>query len=541
MYPKLGERQIARIRKHGRTSTVHDGEVLVQAGESNALFFVITRGRVEIMQKSRGTETVVIVHGPGDFTGEINMLSNRRSLVQARAVEASEVIALDHDQLMEVIQTDPEISELLLRAFILRRVELISRGLGDVVLVGSNFDAGTLRIKDFLGRNGHPYAYIDLDRDEDAQQLLDSFRISHSEVPVVICQDQVVLRNPTNGQIAEYLELNEEIDPGDIKDVIVIGAGPAGLAAAVYAASEGLDVLVLERGAPGGQSGSSSKIENYLGFPTGISGQALSARAYTQAQKFGARIMTAKGATGIAGHQPPYAVLLDGGESVPAFSVVIASGADYRKPDITNLQQFEGSGVYFAATFIESQLCENADVAVVGAGNSAGQAAVFLARSAKRVHLIVRSDELVNSMSRYLVRRIEEHPAVTVHVNTEITDLSGNGHLAQVRWKNRKNGDTTTSDIRHVFIMTGAVPATGWLGKRVALDEKGFIRTGNSLSIDALKLAGWPLAREPFLLETSLPGVFAVGDVRSGNIKRVASAVGEGSIVVSFVHQILAG
>ena len=467
------------------------------------------------------------------------MLSGRPALVRTRVIEPGEVIEMDREHLLALVQTDSEISEIIMRAFIVRRVELIAHGLGDVVLVGSNHCSGTLRVKEFLTRNGHPYSYIDLDRDADVQDLLDRFHVVAADVPVLICRGEVVLRNPTNQQIADCLGFNDAIDQTQIRDVVIVGAGPAGLAAAVYAASEGLDVLVLETNSPGGQAGSSSKIENYLGFPTGISGQALAGRAYTQAQKFGAQLLIAKGARQLACDRRPYAIEIDESLRVPARTVIIATGATYRKPSIENLTQFEGAGVYYGATFMEAQLCRGEEAVVVGGGNSAGQAAVFLAQTAKRVHMLVRSKGLAESMSRYLIRRIEENPAIVLRTNTEIVALEGSNHLERIRWRDHQAGNIETHDMRHVFLMTGAVPGTKWIEGCVALDVKGFIKTGPDLSQEDLTAAHWPLARPPHLLETSLPGVFAVGNVRGGNIKRVASAVGEGSIAVSFVHKAL--
>jgi thioredoxin reductase (NADPH) len=539
MFPKLKPAHIARIAAHGTERSVAQGEVLVEAGDTVVPFFVVLAGRIEIVRPARAAETLITVHEPGQFTGEVNMISGRRSLVRARAAEPSEVIELDHQSLLNLVQTDAELGEIIMRAFILRRVELIAHGIGDVVLVGSNHSPGTLRVREFLTRNGHPYSYIDLDRDSGVQDLLDQFQISEADVPVLICRGELVLRNPTNQQIAECLGFNESIDESQLRDLVIIGAGPSGLAAAVYGASEGLDVLVLESDAPGGQAGSSSKIENYLGFPTGISGQELAARAYTQAQKFGAHLMVAKGATRLTCQRRPYAIEIAGGPRVPARTVVIATGAEYRRLDLENLAQFEGLGVYYGATFIEAQLCGGEEVIVIGGGNSAGQAAVFLSQTARRVHMLVRSGGLAETMSRYLIRRIEDSPTITLHTHTEVTALAGNGHLESVTWHNRRDGTSETHNIRHIFCMTGAVPSTGWLAGCVAVDDKGFIKTGPALSSEDLTAAKWPLARRPYLLETSLPGVFAVGDVRGGNIKRVASAVGEGSIAVAFVHQVL--
>ena len=539
MFPTLTTAQIERIATHGRVRPIRPGEVLIEAGDQIVPFFVVTRGQVEVVRSSGTTETLVAIHGPGQFTGEVNMLSGRPALLRVRVRESGEVIELDRERLLALVQTDSQLGEIIMRAFIVRRVELIAHGLGDVVLLGSNYCSETLRVKEFLTRNGHPYSYIDLDRDADVQVLLDRFHVSGADVPVLICRGEVVLRSPTNQQIADCLGFNEAIDQTQIRDVVIVGAGPAGLAAAVYAASEGLDVLVVETNSPGGQAGSSSKIENYLGFPTGISGQALAGRAYTQAQKFGAQVIIAKGAKQLACDRTPYALEIDGGLRVPARTVIIATGAAYRKPSIENLPQFENAGVYYGATFMEAQLCRGEEVVVVGGGNSAGQAAVFLAQTAKRVHMLVRAKGLAETMSRYLIRRIEQNPAIVLRTNTEIVALEGGNHLERVRWRDQQTGNIETHDIRHVFLMTGAVPGTKWVEGCVVLDAKGFIKTGPDLSPEDLAAAHWPLARAPHLLETSLPGVFAVGDVRGGNIKRVASAVGEGSIAISFVHQAL--
>lgn len=539
MFPTLTAAQIARIAAHGRMRTFERGEVLVEAGERTARFFVVISGQIEIVQPTARTAEPVAVFQPGMFTGEATMLSGRRGLAHIRAVEPGEAIEVDREQLLSLVQTDSELSDIFMRAFILRRVELIARGLGDVVLVGSSHCAGTLRVKEFLTRNGHPYSYIDLDHDHGVQGLLDHFQVTAEDVPVVICRGQAVLRNPTNEQIAECLGFNDAVDQTKLRDVVIVGAGPSGLAAAVYAASEGLDVLVVESSSPGGQAGSSSKIENYLGFPTGISGQELAARAYTQAQKFGAQLIIAKGATQLACDRKPYAIEIDNGTRLPARTIIIATGAQYRRLALDNLSQFESAGVYYGATFIEAQLCSGEEVVVVGGGNAAGQAAVFLAQTARRVHVLVRSDGLADSMSRYLIRRLEQNPVIILRSQTEIVALEGSDHLERVRWRDNQTGSIASHDIRHVFVMTGAVPTTHWLDGCLALDAKGFIKTGPDLSQNDLTATHWPLARAPYLLETSLPGVFAVGDVREGSLKRVASAVGEGSIAVAFVHKVL--
>ena len=538
IFPKLIPAQIDRIAAHGRIRSVQPGEVLIEQGDTSVPFFVVITGEVEIVRPFDAYETLVTVHGSGEFTGEVNMLSGRRSFFRARATKPGKVIELDHQQMLTLVQTDAELSDILMRAFILRRVELIAAGVGDIILVGSTHSASTLRIKEFLMRNGHPYSYIDLERDPDVQNLLDNFKISASEIPVLICRGQLALRNPSNQQIADCLGFNESVDQTHVRDLVVIGAGPSGLAAAVYGASEGLDVLVLETSSPGGQAGSSSKIENYLGFPTGITGQELAARAYLQAQKFGAHMLIAK-ATRLICDRKPYVIEFENGARISTRTVVIATGAQYRKLPLENLSRFEGAGVYYGATFVEAQLCGGEEVIVVGGGNSAGQAAVFLAQTAKRVYMLVRSAGLAASMSRYLIRRIENSPTITLRPQTEIVALEGDNHLNSAYWRNGKTGQTEKHEISHIFVMTGADPNTRWLNDCMALDSKGFIKTGPDLLPEDLGAAGWPLTRSPYLLETSLPGVFAVGDVRGGSIKRVASAVGEGSIAISFVHQVL--
>jgi len=539
LFPTLTGRQMQRIAAHGRRRAVARGDVLVESGAKVVPFFVVVAGEIEIVRPSGDTETLIVTHRAGQFSGEATMITGRRALSRVRVSEPGEVIELTREQVLALVQTDAELSEILMRAFILRRLEMIARDLGDVVVIGSSHDAGTLRVREFLTRNGHPFHYIDLDRDADAQTLLDQFHVSAAEVPVLICRGDAVLRSPSNQQIADCLGFNEVLDQAHVRDVVIVGAGPSGLAAAVYGASEGLDVLVLESASPGGQAGSSSRIENYLGFPTGISGLELTGRAYAQAQKFGAHIMIAKGAIGLSCERPLYAVQIDGGPRVPARAVIIATGAEYRRPALENLTRFEGAGVYYGATPMEAQLCGGEDVIVVGGGNSAGQAAVFLSQTARRVYMLVRGGGLAESMSRYLIRRIEDNPEIVLKTQTQIVTLDGEGHLERVGWRDDRTGLIESHDVRHVFMMTGAAPNTAWLQRCLVLDDHGFIKTGPQLSREELTNAGWPLTRPPFLLETSRPRIFAVGDVRSGNVKRVASAVGEGSIAIAMVHQVL--
>jgi thioredoxin reductase (NADPH) len=538
-FPTLTPQQVSRIAAHGQHRPTARGEVLVEAGDRAVPFFVVLSGELQALWPTDTVETLIVSHHPGQFSGEGNMITGRRAMGRLRVSEPGEVIQLNREQLLALIQTDAEVSEILMRAFIQRRLRLIARDLGDVVVIGSMHSSGTLRVKEFLTRNGHPFQYVDLDRDPDAQDMLDRFQVGVADVPVVICRGHTVLRNPTNAQIADCLGFNEEIDQTRVSDLVIVGAGPAGLAAAVYGASEGLDVIVLESNMPGGQAGSSSRIENYLGFPTGISGLDLTGRAYAQALKFGAHVVVAKGATRLACDGQRYTVDLDEGPRIPARAVIIATGAEYRKPAIHNLSTFEGAGVYYGATPMEAQLCVGEEVVVVGGGNAAGQAAVFLASTARRVHMLVRGPGLADTMSRYLIRRIEENSAIVLRTTTQIVALEGNGRLERIRWRDDRTGEVEGHDIGHVFIMTGAVPNTGWLDGCIVLDGKGFVKTGPDLSSDELAKAKWPLARPPYLLETSRPGIFAVGDVRGGNVKRVASAVGEGSIAVAFVHQVL--
>jgi thioredoxin reductase (NADPH) len=543
-FPTLTEAQINRIRPSGKLRKVVPGEILYEPGDTHVPFFVLLSGGMEIVQPGLTGEREVGKYAPGGFTGEIAMISGQRCLVRGRVTAAGEFLQVSPEGLRSLVAKDAELSEIFLRAFILRRLLLISRGLGNIILMGSRHSAGTLRLREFLSRNAYPYTYVDLDTDKQSQELLDRFEVKLEDVPVVICQTRGVLRNPSTQQLAECLGFNLNIDNSQVRDLIIVGAGPSGLAAAVYAASEGLDVLVIEMESPGGQAGSSSKIENYLGFPTGISGQELASRAITQAQKFGAKMMLAHSVVRLDCDNLPFKVILDNGSALSARALVISTGAQYNKPAIANLHRFEGLGIYYGATYIEAQLCENEDVVVVGGGNSAGQAAVFLSQTARSVHMLVRSGELSGTMSRYLIQRIAENPAIQLHFSTEIVSLEGDAWLQQVGWVDRVTGKTSTHDIHHVFIMAGASPRTEWLKGCVAMDNKGFILTGRDLDAvpapESALNAVWPLTRPPLMLETSLPGVFAVGDVRAGNVKRVAAAVGEGAMAISLVHRALA-
>jgi thioredoxin reductase (NADPH) len=539
MFPKLTTTQMARLQAHGRQLQTRAGEILQDVGDRPREFFVVVSGTLQVETPASAEYEPLTTLSAGDFTGELSTLRGSSGLARIRVGDPGAVVAVEVERLRAIVQTDAELSELFMRAFILRRMGLLATGHGDVMLIGSSYSPDTLRLREFLSRNGYPFVNVDLESDPDVHGILERFAVRPEDTPVVVWRGKHLCKNPSNRAVADYLGLNPPADPDEVHDLLIVGAGPAGLAAAVYAASEGLDVRVLETLAPGGQAGTSSRIENYLGFPTGISGQALSGRALAQAQKFGARLSVAWRASRLRCDEWPYCVELDDGSVVRTRTILIASGAQYRPLDLPELSRFVGSGVHYAATYLEAKLCEGQEIAIVGGGNSAGQAAVFLSSSCRHVHLLVRSDGLAESMSRYLVRRIEDSAQITLHTSTELTALAGLQHLERITWS-RRGGSTETHAIKHVFMMTGALPHTQWLAGCVVLDDRGFVKTGSGLSAAEIAAARWPLPRTPDLLETSIPGVFAAGDVRSGSVKRVASAVGEGSICVSFVHRALA-
>jgi thioredoxin reductase (NADPH) len=539
-FPLLTPAQIERLRPHGKLRHVEAGEVLFEPGDSNVPVYVVLSGGLEILQPCPKDVRALVRHVPGSITGEFAVISGQRALLRGQVIASGDFLQIASGEFRALVAKDAELGDILMKAYILRRMLLISEEASNVLVLGSLNCANTLRLREFLGRNGYPYKFIDLDTDERSQSILDHFQVKVHEVPVVVCNGRSVLRNPSIRELADCLGLNVSIDESQVRDLIVVGAGPSGLAAAVYAASEGLNVLVVETESPGGQAGSSSRIENYLGFPMGISGQELAGRALAQAQKFGANMMIARTAVRLECDRRPYQVILEEGTPLPTRSIVLAAGAQYNKPPIPKLSQFEGNGVYYGATAMESQLCVGEDVVVVGGGNSAGQAAVYLSGKARKVYMLVRSGKLADTMSRYLVWRIEGNAAIELHYNTEIASVDGNGHLECISWRDGDNGQIVPNDIRHLFVMTGASPRTGWLEGCVALDNKGFVLTGHDLDRATLEQKAWPLSRPPQLLETSLPGVFAVGDIRAGNVKRVASAVGEGSIAIHLVHQALA-
>ena len=539
MFPGLSVAQLARLRRSGQRRAIRAGEILAEPGDRGLPMWVVLSGSIEIVQQGMAGETTIVTHTAGGFTGEMSTLRGISTMVRVRVGTEGEVLQIDENHLRTIIQTDAELGEMFLRAFILRRVGLIESQAGDVILLGSSHSADTLRLQQFLTRNTFPYLYLDLQEDPAAGELQERFKLKASDLPVVLCRGVVALKNPSTEEVAACLGMNQAIDDQRVRDLIVVGAGPAGLAAAVYGSSEGLDVLVLETGTPGGQAGSSSKIENYLGFPTGISGLALAGRALVQAQKFGAEIRTASPAMRLNCERHPYAVELSSGASVRGRCIVLAGGVEYRQLNLENAARFLGAGVYYGATNTEARRCRAEEVVVVGGGNSAGQAAVFLAASSSVVHMLVRSHGLADTMSRYLIRRIQETPNIKLHVNTQITALEGTAELERVNWATSSTGATEVRPIRHVFLMTGAVPSTNWLSGCIALNEKAFVLTGPDLRPQDLDPARWGASRRPEFFETSLPGVFAVGDVRCGSVKRVAAAVGEGSACVQQVHLVL--
>ncbi|HMI86843.1 MAG TPA: FAD-dependent oxidoreductase [Polyangiaceae bacterium] len=539
MFPQLTPAQIDRISTVGHRRDVRAGDVLFDVGDQNTRFFVVLSGSVEIVRPIGDRDEPVTLHHPREFTGEINMLSARRSLVRARAASDGAVIAVDREDLRTLVHRDSDLSEVLMRAFILRRVALMAQDLNDLVLLGSRHSGSTQHIREFLSRNGQPFTYQDVETDPSVQALLDRFHVGVGDVPVIVCRSGHVLKNPSIETLAAALGLSADLDAMDIRDVVIVGAGPAGLAAAVYGASEGLDVLVIESTAPGGQAGTSSRIENYLGFPTGISGQALAGRALSQAEKFGAEVTIGRTVVRLDCDSRPYTLHLSDGQTIRTRTIVIASGVKYRKLDLPSLARFEGAGVYYCATYLESQQCAGEEVAIVGGANSAGQAAVFLAGTSKRVHMLVRATGLADSMSRYLIQRIENIPNIDLRARTQVEALEGDKGLERVRWRNLDTGERETRDIRNLFLMTGADPNTSWLEGCLLLDDKKFVKTGADLLPEDLAGTHWSLTRRPHLMETSIPGVFCVGDARSTSVKRVASAVGEGSICVQLVHRAL--
>jgi thioredoxin reductase (NADPH) len=536
-FPKLSTHEINQLRPRGRVIETTEGQILWKEGDRDFGFYVVLSGEIDIVAQSNGQEMQVAVHGVGEFTGDVDMLTGRMALVTARVRMAGEVLALEGAELRRVLNELPELGEKMLKAFIMRRTLLLDNGFEGIKIIGSRFSPKTHVLAEFCARNAIPYTLLDLETDPEAEALLREMNIPPSQTPVVIGRDGKWRSNPSVEQLAQYVGLDQPVVAGELYDLIVVGAGPAGLASSVYASSEGLRTLTLDQVAAGGQAGTSSRIENYLGFPTGISGTQLAMNAVVQAEKFGTQLSIPKQVAGLRIQGGDRVIRLDDGTELHSKAVVIASGIEYRRLEVPRLRELEGAGVYYAATEMEARLCGGDEIVVVGGGNSAGQAVVFLARAARRVHLVIRGDDLRKSMSRYLIDRIDGLANVTLHRKCVVAALEGATTLTRVVLRSTDGGGDERIDARALFIFIGAVPHTGWLKDCVALDSKGFVLTGPSLPTGTHAAEAWRVAnRQPLFLETSLPGVFAAGDARSGSVKRVASAVGEGSMAISFVH-----
>jgi thioredoxin reductase (NADPH) len=529
-FPQLDQDMAARVASYGDEERVPQGTLLFERGQDSVDFFLILDGEIEIFDIDEyGVRHVLTLHHAAQFTGELHLLNSRQTLLNARATVDTRLVRIRPADFRRLISAEQDIAEIILRALILRRVGSLKHLRGAISVIGSGHGGDTLRVQSFLTRNAYPFRLLDIEIDPRARDLLDNRTLSSDQFPVVLSPGKPALFNPSNATLADELGLAETLDSARIHDVAIVGAGPAGLAAAVYAASEGLDTIVIESLAPGGQAGTSSKIENYLGFPTGISGAALAGRAQVQAMKFGANLAISRAVTGLDCREHPFTLSVEDGQTLKARSIIVACGVRYRKLEVPDYARFEGQGIHYAATPIEQQLCVDEEVIVVGGGNSAGQAAVFLSRTVARVHILVRGRGLAATMSDYLVQRIALSPRITLHVRTEVTALKGEQVLQYVSFTNRDTGATQTRRVGNLFVMIGAEPNTEWLDGCLELDRNGFVRTGFDVNGQVL--------RSPYA--TTLPGVYAVGDVRSGSVKRVASSVGEGSVVVQAVHQFL--
>jgi thioredoxin reductase (NADPH) len=532
MSPELDPLEIERMRRFGETRNFGQGEVIVTAGEVGPGFVVILSGEIDIVRRESTRKGIIVTHGPGQFMGELAQLAGRPALADGIAKKPVQALIIVPERLRALLIAEAELGERIMRALILRRVGLLEIGAGPII-VGRAENGDVLRLESFLRQNGHPQQLLDPNADDEAKALIERFRVDQSQLPIVLCPGGQMLRNPSEQQLARCLGLVRPIDPERVYDVAVVGAGPAGLATAVYAASEGLSVLVLDGRAFGGQAGASARIENYLGFPTGITGIALMARAYNQAQKFGAEmaipdeVSALNAQTDASGN---FVLRLSNDEQVRTRSVVIASGVRYRRPAVEQLHAFEGSSVHYWATPLEGKLCAKQDIVLVGGGNSAGQAAVYLASQSAKVWMLIRGDDIGASMSRYLIDRIEGQANIEVLMHAQVSGLEGrDGVLEAVRWRLGPNGPEVRRPIRHLFLFIGADPNTDWLARSdVALDAKGFVLTGDDAGSDR------------HALETSRRGIFAIGDVRSKSIKRVAAAVGEGAQIVAALHSYLA-
>jgi len=535
LYPRLTEDELAQVRLYGDERSFAAGTRLWSVGDRNVACYVVLSGEMDILRQDPDGDVAFFTHKAGGFSGETVTMSGRGAFVGGQARTDLVVVEIKPARLRDLLAVEPVLGEKILQAFILRRMRMIAQHQGDTIIVGDAAEKHTASIREFLSRNGVPYRMVDGQGEAavDERQALD---VEGCALPLVLC-GSARLEQPTIKEVADCLGMTADLPDGADFDVAVVGGGPAGLAAAVYAASEGLSVAVLEKCSIGGQAGSSSRIENYLGFPTGISGQALTGRGFLQAQKFGAEVAIAQEAAEIVCGDPWHTLKLDCGGHLKARAVVLATGAVYRQPDIEGLDRFEGTCVHYGASHIQGMMCRGESVVIVGGGNSAGQAAVYLSQRARKVTIMVRGEGLAASMSRYLIRRIDSTPNIELMTHTEVDRLEGEARIERIHVRNNQSGDTQPLDASHLFLFIGAQPASHFLDRRVCRDQKGFVKTGDAISGDELEAAGWALDRSPLYLETSCPGVFAVGDVRSGSVKRVASAVGDGSVCISFVHK----
>ncbi len=535
LFPKLSEGQIETLSESGSVREIRKGEYLVKVGERNHNIFVVLKGSLSILNNDLKE---IAIHHPGEFTGNIDNLSDRTAIYNAVATSDSLILQIAQPQLRDIISNNQDLSEILLRTFLLRRTFELESNIGALKLLGSRFCPNTFKLREFFSKNHVQYTWVDLEMDETSEAILSEFGVSASDTPLVITHQKTIFKNPTLEEIADNIGLTS-LSGDDVYDLIVVGAGPAGLAASVYASSEGLKVITIDSIGPGGQAGTSSKIENYLGFPMGISGSDLANNAFIQAQKFGCVISIPHNAKALRVENNAFHLELATGKVIKGSAVIAATGAQYRKLPLDNLVQFEGQGVYYGASNMEAQLLSGKEAVIVGGGNSAGQAAIFLAEKSSKIHLVIRGSDLSASMSTYLINRIVHHPKIELHIHTEVKKLEGDSWLRKVTLECNQSGEIHTCNVSDLFLFLGALPCTEWLADVTCLDPKGFIYTGRDIPADGLETYKWPYSYPPQSLETCVPGLFAVGDIRSGSVKRVASAVGEGSMAVSQVHAFL--